>query len=183
MAKSVLVVTGSPRRGGNSDMLADAFIKGAIGAGHEVAKFAAAFNPVEGCKACEACWSQGDACVFPDGFRKLSPLLEKADVLVLATPLYWFGFSAQLKAAVDKLYAYMSPNRKAELKIAESVLLVTAEGDDEDLFDGAVATYLGISDYLQWNNLGIITVPEVNNKGDIIDNPALDDAEALGANL
>lgn len=184
MGKNILIITGSPRKGGNSDMLADAFARGAKASGHDVSVFASAHDVVAGCKACNACWSKGDACVFPDGFRNLSPLLEKADVLVLASPLYWFGFSAQIKAAVDKFYAYMSPNRKAALKIAEAVLLMTAEGsEDELLLKGSLGTYEGICDYMEWKNRGVITVTDVNAKGEIAGNPALAEAEKLGASL
>ena len=97
LMKNILVLTGSPRKGGNSDLMADAFIKGAIAKGHQVIKFETAKKVIGGCKACDKCWSLGTACVFRDDFAELEPLIEKADVIVLATPLYWFNMSAQIK--------------------------------------------------------------------------------------
>lgn len=115
--KKILVITGSPRIGGNSDMLADAFIKGVKAKGHSIKKFNTVENPIRGCIACNTCWSKGTACSFKDGFTKLEPLLEEADVIVLAYPLYWFGMTAHIKSAIDKFYAYLSQNRKTSLKV------------------------------------------------------------------
>lgn len=180
MKKNILVLTGSPRRGGNSDILADHFIKGLESAGHIATRFNAAADPVLGCKACDACWSKGLACVFADGFARLGPLLEKADALALVSPLYWFTFSAQIKAAVDKFYSYMSPRRKTELSIKEGALLMCGEGGEE-CFKGPVETFKGICDYLKWKNRGMIIVPHINAKGDILGNAALRETEKLGA--
>jgi multimeric flavodoxin WrbA len=87
MGKNILIITGSPRKNGNSDMMADAFIKGALAAGHKTIKFEAAFKKISGCTACDKCWSTGSACVINDDFAGLEPLLEEADMIVLAFPL------------------------------------------------------------------------------------------------
>ena len=125
MGKNILVLTGSPRSNGNSFMLADAFIKGAEEAGHRIQRFDAARKQIDGCRACNQCFKHGKACLFDDDFNSLAPILEEADVLVLATPLYWFSFPTQLKAALDKFYAFMAGGRP--LKIKECALLVSAD--------------------------------------------------------
>ena len=84
MSKTVLVITGSPRRGGNSDQLAEALGKGAREAGHRVEKFETAFRRIAGCTACEQCWSKGRACVIEDDWQELSEKMEAADELVIA---------------------------------------------------------------------------------------------------
>jgi multimeric flavodoxin WrbA len=89
--------------------MAEAFMKGALSKGHQVTKFRAAAKAISGCKACNTCWSKDRACSFRDGFTELEPLLEKADVTVFASPLYWFGMSSQIKAAIDRMYAYDYP--------------------------------------------------------------------------
>ena len=183
MAKTVLVLTGSPRKNGNSDMLADAFIKGASSKGHEAIKFKTAEKVVKGCRACNLCWSAGEACVFEDGFRELAPLLARADVLAICSPVYWFGYTAQIKAAIDKMYSFMVPSAKQKLKIKESVLLMSAEDTRRQVFDGSVGTYRGIVDYLEIRDRGMITVDSVNLVGDIVGHKALQEAEALGASL
>ncbi|SBV93784.1 NADPH-dependent FMN reductase [uncultured delta proteobacterium] len=183
MKKHVLIVTGSPRRGGNSDLLADAFAKGALGAGHDVMRFSSAKDKVTGCIACDTCWSKGKPCSFDDGFDTLAPMLEQADTLVLCGPLYWFSFSAQLKAAIDKLYAYMKPQCPRKLTITESALLMCAEDTDMNAFNGPVATYNSILGYLGWQDRGMLLVPGVNAKGDILKTDALALAEKMGSEM
>lgn len=184
MTKNILVLTGSPRQLGNSALLADAFIQGAKSAGHTVQVFESAFHPVTPCKACDKCWSKDNPCIFEDGFTQLAPLLEAADVLVLVTPLYWFSMTAQLKAAVDKFYAYMKPNAKRKLKIKEAVLLAAAEGNEQDGdYDGLKATYKSITDYLKWTDRGRILVGHTWEPGEIINTGKLKDALELGKTI
>lgn len=124
MEKNILVITGSPRKNGNSSMLADAFITGAKKAGHTVNKYEAAFTKISGCRACDTCWSKKVPCSFNDAFNeKFAPLLEKADILVLCTPLYYYGFSSSLQATLEKTYAYLSPESPIKIKISEIALL------------------------------------------------------------
>lgn len=185
MSKNILVITGSPRKNGNSNTLAEAFAKGARAKGHTVTIFDAS-KDIGGCKACDTCWSKGRACSFTDGFTNLEPLLEQADALVLATPLYWFGFSAQIKAAFDRLYAYMSSKALRPLKIKETALLVCAGDTIADypyLFDGIVHSFEGMMRYLKWDSRGVISVPGVFGKGEILQTDALEKAERLGMNF
>ncbi len=92
MGKEILILTGSPRHGGNSDLLAAAFQKGAEAAGHSVTQFATASKKFYPCLACDTCWYQGRPCSIKDDFNGLANLLEAADLIVFATPLYWFTF-------------------------------------------------------------------------------------------
>jgi multimeric flavodoxin WrbA len=183
MKKNILVLTGSPRKGGNSEMLADAFIKGALEKGHGAYKFETAYKNINGCVACDTCWSRGTACSFRDDFAELEPLLEDADVIVFSTPLYWSSMPAQLKAAVDKFYAYVAESCKHPLKIKESVFMVCGECEGMKIFDGIIETYQGIADYMKWENRGIIAVPEVHARGDIQKTDALERAEKLGKSI
>ena len=178
--KNILVLTGSPRRNGNSDRMADAFIKGALSAGHEVTKFETAKKDIGGCKACKTCWSKGKPCSFQDDFDELAPLLEAAEVIVFTTPLYWFSFSTHIKAAIDKMYAYVGKNCKSHLKIKESFLLVCGADEGMKVFDGIIATYREIAHYMKWEDKGVLAVPEVREKGDIEKTDALVKAEEYG---
>lgn len=183
MTKNILVLTGSPRKNGNSEMLADAFIEGAKSAGHTVSKFQAGMKNIRGCIACDACWSKGRACSIDDDFRELEPMLERADVLVLVSPLYWFGITAQIKAAIDKMYAYGSKNCTHPLKIKESALIMCGETDVMNDFAGAMSTYQNMIDYVKWKDVGGMVVPCVNRKGDVIETGALDGARDLGKSI
>ena len=89
MSKNILVLTGSPRKKGNSEAMADAFIRGALAAGHQAVKFQAGRKKIAGCMACDTCFTKGTPCSVRDDFAELEPLLEKADVLVFCTPVYW----------------------------------------------------------------------------------------------
>jgi multimeric flavodoxin WrbA len=183
MAKNILMLTGSPRRNGNSDKLADAFMKGAIAAGHHVFKFETGLKRIRGCTACKTCWSKGTACSHIDDFALLEPLLENADVIVFSTPLYWFGMSAQIKAAIDRVNAYLSEDCLRPLHIGESALLICGADAGSGIFSGAVETYKNMADYMKWKDRGILTVPEVRDKGDIDKTEALAEAEKLGKSI
>lgn len=183
MSKNILIITGSPRKGGNSNRLADSFMKGARAAGHEVTTFSSAETPVAPCIACNACWKKGKACSLDDTFDTLSSLLEKSDVLVLCSPLYWFTFSAQLKAALDKCYAFTVPHCKKRLKVTATVLLMSAGDPDEAAFTGAVSTYKAIGDYLNLADRGVILAPGVQERGEITATDALERAEKLGREI
>ena len=92
MAKNILVLTGSPRKGGNTDKLADAFTAGARQAGHLVTRYATADKDIKGCSDCKACQANAGVCVISDDFSTLAPLVEQADLVAFVTPLYWFSF-------------------------------------------------------------------------------------------
>jgi len=181
--KNILVLTGSARKNGNSDRMADTFIKEALSVGHEVTKFETAKKEIRGCIACETCWSKGKPCSFQDDFDELAPLLETADVIVFATPLYWFTFPAQIKAFIDKLYAYAGKNCLRPLKIKECLLLVCGADDNLKIFDGIIATYKEIAHYMKWEDKGIVAVPKVNKKGDIEATDGLVKAKEYGKML
>lgn len=181
--KNILVLTGSPRKGGNSMMMAEAFAHGAGQAGHQVTFFNTADTNIEGCTACDTCWSKGKPCSFDDGFDELYPLMEAADAIVYSAPLYWFTFPAPMKAAIDKMYAYAGNRSPRPLSIKESVLMACGGDAQPDIFDGIKATYRHIAGYMNWNDRGILAVPGVHRRGDIKSTDALEKAEELGRSL
>ncbi|MDL2281066.1 flavodoxin family protein [Selenomonadales bacterium OttesenSCG-928-I06] len=116
MKKNILVISGSPRVGGNSDALAEAFIEGVKKAGHNVELFQAGQKNIKGCMGCEQCYSKETACVVNDDFNELAPMLEKADTIIWVTPVYYFTFTASIKAAIDKMYAFAISGRSLQKK-------------------------------------------------------------------
>jgi len=165
--KNIFVVTGSPRKRGNSDLLADAFIEGAKEAGHVVNRFDAGRKKIKGCIACETCFSKGVACSVKDDFNEAAPFIEEADVFVICSPLYFFSFTAQTKAFIDKLYSFYVGGHP--LRIKESILLACGETTDLADFDGMIRTYELTKNFMQWEDKGQIIVPDVLAKGDIND--------------
>lgn len=182
MAKKVLVVTGSPRKNGNADRMAEALIQGAQAGGNTVYRFDAGRKKIGGCTACDKCWSNGQACVFNDDFQELEPLLESCDVLVWATPVYWFGFPAQLKAVIDKLYAYGGAGGLRPLSIKESALLLCGGEAEAPQYEYVADGYTKISSFLGWKDHGVIWQGGAMEPGGI-NADTLTKAEELGRNL
>lgn len=182
MSKNILVLTGSHRKDGNSDKLADAFINGAKQAGHTVVRFSTADKNIKACIGCGTCFSRGRACSVPDDFSELAPLLEQADMIVFATPVYWFTFPVPLKAAIEKFYSYFSTKRP--LKIRNCALLACGGSwQEETKYDGIVKTYQLIAKIMNWQDSGIIIVHDLEAKDDILETDGLQKAEALGRSV
>lgn len=120
MSKKVLILSGSPREGGNSDLLCDEFAKGAVESGNEVEKIRVAEKNIACCRACYACKNSGK-CVIKDDMAEVLQKMIDADVLVLASPVYFYSIDAQLKAVIDRTVA-----RWLEVKDKEFYYIVTA---------------------------------------------------------
>lgn len=181
MKKNIILITGSPRKDGNSDRMAAVFIKGATAAGHTVNRFDAASHKVAGCRACDTCWSKGTPCSFADDFNEVcAPLLEQADAIVFCMPLYFYGFPAQIKAPLDKMYAYAVPQCERKLKLKESAFMICGGDETEESFGGAVETYRQVAKYCGWQDRGILIATGVMAKGDIDSTDYLAQAQALG---
>lgn len=151
----IVVLTGSPRRNGNTNHLTGQFIKGAEDAGHEVYRFDCAQHKVSGCTACNACGMDGD-CILKDDFAELRPHLLNADMVVFATPMYYFGFSSQLKAVIDRFYAI---NGKIKGAPKQSVLLMAYANTDPEEAEPMVSHYHTLLHYLGWKDRGIVVAP------------------------
>ncbi|MBQ7525734.1 MAG: flavodoxin family protein [Abditibacteriota bacterium] len=180
MMKKVLIITGSPRANGNSNTLAKAFAKGAEEAGCHVAFFDAAKANIGPCNACNACYKNGKACAFSEDFSTLADMMATTDVLVFATPLYWFGFSAQMKCVIDKFYSFCVAEKVPPVK--ETFLLATCEAPDED-YAVLTGNYERMIDYLKWADGGRILVTSVGPAGAIENTDALVEAEEMGRSL
>lgn len=175
----ILIVHGSPRKGGNSQMLADAFAKGAIEAGHEVTQIDAGQAKVNGCLACEYCFKHEGACVQQDDMQEFYPLLREVDTLVFATPMYYYSWPAQIKAFMDRMFCgVVKP-----FGIKRSALLLCFEDKDITTADGVVACYRISSNYCKWENLGEVLVNKVYEKGAIEGNPGLQEAYEFGKGI
>ena len=174
----ILVITGSPRKNGNSNTLAEHFIKGAREAGHEVVRFDAAFKKVHPCIGCNRCGMNGP-CVFRDDFEFIREHLVNADLVVFATPMYYFGISAQLKAVIDRFYAL---NGKIHVP-KKAVLLMTYANTAAAEAKPIVSHYGTLLNYLGWSDAGQIIVPGVWPVGAINHTKFPDEAYRLGRNV
>ena len=107
MSKKVVVVTGSPRKNGNSFAMTDAFIQAAQAKGHTVTRFDAAMMKIGGCHACETCYKTGKACSFDNDFNTIAPAILEADAVVFTMPVYWYSIPAQIKGVIDRLFSFV----------------------------------------------------------------------------
>jgi multimeric flavodoxin WrbA len=174
----IIVLTGSPRKHGNSNTLAESFIKGAEEAGHTVTRFDAASKIVHPCIACDQCGMDG-ACVFKDDFEAIRDKIIAADLVAFATPMYYFGISAQLKAVIDRFYAI---NGKIHVP-KKAVLMMTYANTSAAQAKPIIAHYEVMLDYLGWKDAGQIIAPGVWPVGAIRNTKYPEQAHQLGKSL
>lgn len=176
----ILVLTGSPHSHGTSAALADAFIKGAAEAGHQVMRFDAAEKAVSGCMACDVCGQGEHPCVLEDDMEELVPSLIAADTVVFVSPVYYCGFSSQLKAVIDRFYGIDKLLCGAG---KSAVLLVTAADTTQRNVRGIQAVYEEAMHYLQWKDRGQIFAIGCAVREDIEKTDYPQQAYSLGKNL
>lgn len=179
MPKSILIVHGSPRAGGNSDLLADEFARGAAEAGNTVARIDAGRARIGGCKACEYCFSHEGECCQKDDMQEYYPLLHEADVIVYATPMYFYNFPAQLRTFQDRMFCGVAK----PFGIRETALLLCFEDEDATRAEPIVRSFEVCAEYCKQDVIGEVIVKGVYEKGAIAGNPGLAEAYELGRSI
>lgn len=165
MSKKIVVITGSPRKNGNSFAMTDAFIKAAESKGHTVTRFDAAVMNLGGCHACETCYNTGKACSFDDDFNVIAPAILEADIVVFTMPVYWYSIPAQIKCVIDKLFSFCVAGKDVAGK--ECALITCCEEDDMSVMDGVRIPIERSAALLKWKMVGEVMIPGVLNAGDI----------------
>ncbi len=165
MGKKVVVITGSPRKNGNSFAMTEAFIKAAETNGHTVTRFDAAMMKIGGCRACETCYSTGKACTFDDDFNSIAPAILEADAVVFTMPVYWYSIPAQIKGVIDHLFSMVVGGKDIAGK--ECALIACCEENDMTVMDGVRMPIERSAELIKWNMVGEVLVPGVLNTGDI----------------
>ena len=157
MQKNVLILKSSPRINGNSAMLADQAAAAAREAGAHVESFNLHHMDISPCDACDTCLETGGVCVIKDDMQTLYPLLRKADAILLASPIYWFTISAQLKVCIDRWYAMQLPDGNELAGKAFGIILTYG---DSDLYTSgginAIYTFQSIFRYIKADILGMV---------------------------
>lgn len=175
--KNIAVIVGSPRKNGNTEILADAFIEGVRSSGNTVEKISIIGKKIGGCIGCDACYRDAEhRCIQHDDMEECYRLLSAADVIVIATPIYFYGVSSQLKAMIDRLH---NPVR-GSFKVKKLGLLAVCADETESVFDSVLTMYKATLSYFSLEDGGAVTVCSVPNKGDILGNPKLKAAEEMG---
>lgn len=148
----ILVLNGSPRANGSTAAMAEAFAKGARENGHQVNVIPVCRKKIAGCTACEYCHTKGNGrCIQQDDMQEIYPLLDEAEMIVLASPVYYHSFSGQLQCALNRIYALDKP------KHLKKAALILSSGSDH-VYGGAIYEYQNsFLNYLKLENMGIFT--------------------------
>ena len=178
MSKKVLILSGSPRKGGNSDILCDEFMRGAVETGNDVEKIRVSTKKVAPCSACYFCKNSGE-CVHKDDMAEILQKMIDADVIVLASPVYFYSIDAQLKAVIDRTVA-----RWLEVKNKEFYYIVTMADEDVSSADTTIACMRGYADCVEGAvEKGIIIGSGVYESGTIKNTKAMEKAYTMGKNV
>lgn len=151
----ILILNGSPRPNGNTKGMIEAFREGALSAGHQVDVMDVCRMKINGCLACEYCHTKGRGeCVQKDDMQEIYARLKEAEMLVLASPIYYHGVSGQLKCVLDRFYSAAYPSKPRKLK---KVSMILSSGD-ANMYDGAMFSYQGdFLDFLGLEDMGVFT--------------------------
>lgn len=190
--KKILVVAGGGRPKGNTAQLVDAFVRGAEEAGHSVEKVSLLKTEVNGCLGCNAC-RYGKPCVQKDGFNELVPKIKEADLIVFASPLYFWTISAKLKAFIERFYCIAEEDteppygRYERYPVKDSALLITSADDFFWTFEQAVSYYqFAVVNYVGFRDRGMLLAGgcgDTNGKPQIDKTEHLQEAYGFGKNL
>ncbi len=150
---NILIIKGSPRKGSNSSILADEFAKGAHENGHNIKFFDAGNHEVHPCQACNFCRENIGMCAYSDDFAVIKPEILNADVIVFASPIYYFSVSAQLKCVIDRFYGLNT--LKDQMFGKKKCVLLTSQGQKSQFASiPTMAMYQDILGLYQWEDLG-----------------------------
>lgn len=182
MSKKIVILNGSPRKNGNTSALVKAFSLGAESAGNTVKEFFLSDMDIHGCKGC-FCGHSGRACpcVQKDDMDRIYPYVRECDVLVLASPLYYWNMSGQVMTVIDRLFALEEGEGNLLRGHGRAcALLMAAEGHG---FEAVFGYYKHLAKQLQWENLGAVLAGGNGDIGDISGKPEIQKAYELGRSI
>ena len=176
---NILILSGSPRKGCNTDLLVEAFVKGVLQK-HHVEVVSVHDYKVNPCMGCNACFrNEYHLCAQKDDMAIIYGKMAHTDMLVVASPVYFYGLSAQLKAVIDRCH---NPIRDT-FHIKKMALLLVGAATLPELFDSILAQYQLCLNFFKLEDAGRVLVRGVKDKGDIKNTNALNEAFVLGQNI
>jgi multimeric flavodoxin WrbA len=179
-SRSVLGIVGSPRRNGNTEILVDEVLKAAEENGAAVDKVILTKLDIGPCRACDTCRKTGK-CVQKDDMEELATKMKNSDVLVLGTPIYWWGPTAQFKAFLDRWYGVW---RQGMFKEKETVLVIPLEDKTESTYNPILNMFKAIMEYLHMNHVATVLAPGVLERGAVLNHQEfIDNAREIGGKL
>ena len=176
MSKNVLVLSASPRKGGNSDLLCDEFVKGALEAGYQAEKIFVNDKKINYCTGCGACIDRGKGCSQKDDMPEILEKMIAADVIVMATPVYFYTMNGQMKTLIDR-----TCSRYTEIKGKDFYFIVTAADGSKQKMERTLEEFRGFTSCLSGaKEKGIIYGTGAWHVGDIKGKPAMKEAGEMG---
>lgn len=174
--KNILIISSSPRKNGNSQMLCEQFKKGAEEKGHTVTLIRLMEKKIGFCRACDGCMRNGGTCVLNDDMAEILKLFQEADVIVLATPVYFYGISAQMKTFIDRTYPIWQHLGKKE------VYYIISAGLGEDIIERSLGDLDGFVEHLEeYRIAGRIYATDVMEAGLVKNLDVFEKAYQMGA--
>lgn len=154
---NIVVLSGSPRKGANTDTMVEAFAETAREGGNTVEVVRVASKKIAGCLGCQYCFAHEGVCVQKDDMANVIESLKDADMVVFASPIYWFDITAQEKAVIDRLYAFGATG----FPFTKTALLL--DSHSEGVYDAAIAMYKSTCAYCKWEDQGIVTISAISS--------------------
>ena len=175
----IVILMGSPRNNGNTELLVNAFVEGAKEQ-NQVEVVRVSEYKVNPCCGCNACYTnENHVCSQKDDMSEIYLKLTDADILVVASPVYFYGISAQLKAIIDRLHTPM----RQQFAIKKTALLLVGAAKIPELFDAIKMQYELIDDFFHLENIGMVLANDVKEKGDVLESDAIRKAVELGQKI
>ena len=179
MGKQILVISSSPRKGGNSDLLCDQFLLGSKDAGHNSEKIFLKDKTINYCTGCGNCFTEGNGCSQKDDMAAVLDKMISADVIVMATPVYFYTMCAQMKTLIDRTCA-----RYTEIKNKEFFFIMTSADSSRKAMDRTLVEFRGFTSCLDGaKEKGVICGTGAWNKGDIKNSKTIGQAYEQGKNV
>lgn len=173
--KNILILSSSPRRGGNSDTLSNEFLRGAYDAGHTTEKIFLKDKTINYCTGCSIC-SQHKPCPQKDDMPGILDKMLAADIIVMATPVYFYTMSAQMKTLIDRCCGLYT-----QMKGKEFYFIVAAAEDEQEKMERTIDTFQGFLDCLEGATIkGVVYGLGVWHVGEINNTPAMQQAYTMG---
>lgn len=176
--KHIVILSGSPRKNGNTNLLCRQFQRGAEEAGHSVRFIPLAEKRISFCRACDACMHNGGVCIQKDDMTDILCAFQQADVVVLATPVYFYGVSAQMKACIDRTYPIWQHLGRKE------VYYIVSAGLGEDIITRSLGDLDGFVEHFeQYEIKGRLYAPNVMEAGAVRTQPVMEAAYQAGLHV
>lgn len=181
--KKILAIVGSPRKGGNTDILVQKVAEGAVSKNAQVETLHLGKLTIRECDGCHACW-KGKNCSKNDDMLAIYDKIIESDSLVFATPVYWYGTTALMKALIDRMVYFNCPENRIKIRGKQAAVVIPFEEENPQTAKPVVEFFVNCLNYLEIRLIDTVVVGGVGEKGDVLKKPAcLDEAFELGKKL